>query len=127
MDNINPTYIENKLNGLVKTYFEEDITMQKGDSIILNLIESTINNQKSSYTDNFLSTSSHSEGNYYSYQLTFYPITKGSFCFIVLSLISFKDSESVFGIPTKFRTGISYNIQVFEVWKTYNVFRVDAR
>ncbi|KAH9950662.1 hypothetical protein B0H21DRAFT_503960 [Amylocystis lapponica] len=120
LTNINPSLIENRIEDIIKDYFEESIQIKDGDDVILRLIQYTLDNQVAHYTDNFFTSASRSEGTYYSYQLTFYSMRKASFCFLVLSLISFKDQDVIFGITTQFRTGISYNAQVFEVKKTYN-------
>jgi len=120
LTNINPSLIDNRIADLVKDYFEEPIRIKAGDDVILSLIQHTIDNQVAEFTDNFFTSSSRSEGNYFSYQLTFYSMRKASFCFLVLSLISFKEQDVVFGIPTKFRTGVSYNAQIFECKKVYN-------
>ena len=120
LDNINPSLIESRIEDLIKDFFEENIEIKNGDDVILTLIQYTLDNQIANYEDNFFSSSSSSEGKYFSYQLTFYSLRKASFCFLVLSLISFKDQEIIFGIPSKFRSGVSYSAQVFEVKKVYN-------
>ncbi|KAK7447420.1 hypothetical protein VKT23_014129 [Stygiomarasmius scandens] len=122
VDGVDPTLIKSKMEDLIKKYFEEDVIMKHGDDIILALIEHTIDNQVASFKDSFFSTNltQRKEGKYYSYQMSFYSLKKASFCFLVLSLISFKDSGSVFGMETKLCTGISYHVQIFECKRIHN-------
>lgn len=120
MTNINPSLIDNRIADMLRGFFEQDIRIKAGDDVILQLIQYTIDNQVAHWTDNFFSSSTQSEGTYYSYRLTFYSMRKASFCFLVLSLLSFKRQSSVFGIPSGFSSGVAYSAQVFECKKVYN-------
>lgn len=120
MTNINSSLIDNRIAGLLSSYFDEDIRIARGDDVLLTIIQDAIEGLVTQTHDGFFASSSRSEGHYYSYQLTFYSMRKASFCFLVFSVCAFKESDSVFGIPTNFRTGIAYTAQVFEVKKIYN-------
>ncbi|KAF8593352.1 alpha-D-mannose-specific plant lectin, partial [Ceratobasidium sp. AG-I] len=120
MTNINSSLVDDRVSSMVKDYFGEPIEVVRGTDVFLSLIQHTIDNQVSEFKDSFFTSSSRSEGHYFSYQLTFYSMRKASYCFLILSFISFKDQGSIFGIPTKFRSGVSYKAQIFECKKVLN-------
>lgn len=96
MTNINSSLVDDRVSNMVKDYFEESIKVVHGTDVFLSLIQHMINNQVAEFKDNFFTSSLKSDGHYYSYQLTFYSICKASYCFLILSFISFKDQGSIF-------------------------------
>lgn len=120
MTSINSSTVDNQVSGMVNDFFEEPIEVVHGVDIFMALMQQAIDGSVSSFTDHFFTSSSRSEGTYFSYQLTFYSLKKASFCYLVLSFVAFKESSSVFGFPTSFRSGISYKAQIFECKKIYN-------
>ncbi|OCH88330.1 alpha-D-mannose-specific lectin [Obba rivulosa] len=120
MESIDPALIRQRIEDMVQNLFEESIEIKNGFDVILYLVQAAIEGSFSESDEHFFWSSSRSEGTYSSYQLTFYSMRKASFCFIVFSVIAFKEQKVIFGIPSKFRSGISYNAQVFEVGKVYS-------
>lgn len=120
MSSVDASVVDDKVSGLVRDFFEEDIEVVRGTYVFMALMQNAIDNQVSSYSNNVFASSMHSQGSYNSYQLTFYSMKKASFCFLVLSFKAFKNESSVFGIPTEFRTGVSYKAQIFECKKILN-------
>ncbi|KAF8598405.1 hypothetical protein BDV93DRAFT_539134 [Ceratobasidium sp. AG-I] len=120
MQSVNASVVDDKVSSLVRDFFEEDIEVVRGTYVFMALMENAIDNRVSSYSSSVFASSMHSQGSYYSYQLTFYSMRKASYCFLVLSFIAFKNESSVFGIPTSFRTGVSYKAQIFECKKILN-------
>lgn len=120
MNSVDASVVDDKISSLVRDFFEEDIEVVRGTYVFMALMQNAIDNQVSSYSSNVFASSMRSQGSYYSYQLTFYSMKKASFCFLVLSFVAFKNESSVFGIPTEFRTGVSYKAQIFECKKVLN-------
>ncbi|KAL1738634.1 hypothetical protein HDZ31DRAFT_14334, partial [Schizophyllum fasciatum] len=114
MGTVDPSAVNDKIQDLLRALFEEDIRLERGSDRILVLMSCAIDGLVAETKDSFFGSSTRSEGKYFSYQMAFYSMRRASYCFLVLSLIAFKDQSSVFGIPTGIRTGISYSAQVFE-------------
>ncbi|KAF9017339.1 hypothetical protein BDP27DRAFT_1412200 [Rhodocollybia butyracea] len=82
LTDLEASIVENRINSMVKDLFDETI--------------------KDGTTDSLTTSSHHArdEGNYFSYLLTFYWMQTASFCFVVLSLISFIEKDTIFEIPS---------------------------
>lgn len=93
------TGLNNLTNDFVKDYYVEDIVVERGYDVFRSLAQHTLDNQVAEYTDNFFSSSYRSEGRYFSYQMAFYSMKRVSYCFMVFSMISYKNVDYVFGIP----------------------------
>ncbi|KAF9073155.1 hypothetical protein BDP27DRAFT_1216270 [Rhodocollybia butyracea] len=119
LTNLNASLVENRVNDLVKDLFDEDITIKDGQNFFMRLIQHSIDNKDYKSTGNFFTSRERSEGNYYAYQLTFYSMKTASYCFVILSFISFLDKDVVFGIPSPTRSGVSYKVQIFNCAKVH--------
>ncbi|KAI0827134.1 hypothetical protein BC628DRAFT_203453 [Trametes gibbosa] len=114
MGTVDPSAVSDNISALLRSLFEEDISVERGPDRILVLMSCAIEGLVAETKDNFFASSTRSEGKYFSYQMAFYSMRRASYCFLVLSLIAFKEQSSVFGIPTGIRSGISHKIQVFK-------------
>ncbi|KAF8604040.1 hypothetical protein BDV93DRAFT_441454, partial [Ceratobasidium sp. AG-I] len=114
--------LNNQVNDLVRRVYDDAIIVERGFDVFRSIAQHTIDNQVSEHRNNFFSSSTRSEGKYFSYQLTFYSMKKSAYCFLVLSFISFKNTDYVFGIPVSVRTGISCRGQIFPCRKLVNSF-----
>ncbi|KAF9073159.1 hypothetical protein BDP27DRAFT_1360388 [Rhodocollybia butyracea] len=109
--------VKDRINDMVKNLFNEDITIKDGRDAIALIIRHTMDNKDYRSDDIFFISCERSEGNYFSYQLTFYSMQTASFCFVILSFISYAERGMVFGIPFFAGSGVSYKIQIFNCAK----------
>ncbi|KAL1703476.1 hypothetical protein EV121DRAFT_271070 [Schizophyllum commune] len=98
MGTVDSSAVDDKIRDLLRPLFEEDIRVERGSDRILVLMSCAIDGLVAETKDNFLGSTTRSEGKYFSYQMAFYSMRRAS----------------VFGIPTGMRSGISYSAQVFE-------------
>ncbi|KZV62371.1 hypothetical protein PENSPDRAFT_658169 [Peniophora sp. CONT] len=117
LSTIDSSIVDDKLNELIHELFWLGIRLVDGRDLFMALMSYAIDGLVPQTDGGFFGSTTHSEGTYFAYQMAFFQQDDGSFCFLVLSLIAFKDQHEVFGIPTGgVKTGISYNIQVFKVY-----------
>lgn len=102
--------------------FEEPIVIDRGYDVFRSLAQHTFDNQVAQYKDSFFSSSSRSEGRYFAYQMGFYSMKKSAYCFLVFSMISYREQKYIFGLPVSTRTGIACRIQIFPCKKIVNSF-----